>query len=80
MKNKTKKKPEFTTTSAGLHHQPQVKLKYFLHSIEEDKTVKTFLLFRILFTLSAVFIVLFASILWHEKIFQPNLWLMMQSG
>ena len=35
------KKPEFTTTSAGLHHQPQVKLKYFLHSIEEDKTVKT---------------------------------------
>ena len=34
-------KPEFTTSSTGLHHQPQVKLKYFLHSIEENKPIKT---------------------------------------
>ena len=38
---KQQQKPEFTTSSAGLHHQPQVKLKYFLRSIEENKTVKT---------------------------------------
>ena len=39
--NKKKIPPELTTCSAGLHHQTQSKLKYFLYSIEENKTIKT---------------------------------------